>query len=193
MALQTHGLTEVQPSRHRFTVDQFHTMIEAGVFTEDDRLELVDGEIVEMSPIGTPHAACVRKLTNLLLVRLQGDALIDVQNPLRLTDRSEVYPDLTVLKHQTNFYADRIPNAQDALLVIEVSDSTLLYDRTVKLPRYAAAGVSEVWIVDPNAERVLVHRDPLDGVYGQVTEVNRDGALSVAALEGLELNLAETL
>ncbi|CAN5867436.1 Uma2 family endonuclease [soil metagenome] len=183
---------EIQPSRRRFTVDQSHTMMAAGVFTEDDRLELVKGEIVEMFPIGTPHATCVWKL-NYLLNASPRNLLIDIQNPLRLSDASEVYPDLMVLKYQANMYADRIPNAQDALLVIEVSDSTLLYDRTVKLPRYAAAGVAEVWIVDLNAERVLVHRDPLDGVYGQVAEVKKDGTLSVAAREGLELNLADIL
>ena len=192
MALPTYSTTEVQPSRRRFTVDQFHTMIAAGVFTEDDRLELVEGEIVEMSPIGSPHATCVRKLTN-LLVRLSESIIVDVQNPLRLSDTSEVYPDLLVLKYQDNFYADRIPNAKDTHLVIEVSDSTLFYDRTVKLPRYAEAGVAEVWIVDLNAERVLVHRDPLDGVYGRVEEVKKGSRLSVAALNGLELDLADIL
>ncbi len=185
-------MTEGQPSRHRFTVDQFHTMIEAGVFTEDDRLELVDGEIVEMSPIGSPHATCVRKLTN-LLVRLSESIIVDVQNPLSLSESSEVYPDLLVLKYQDNFYADHIPNAKDAHLVIEVSDSTLFYDRTVKLPHYAAAGVAEVWIVNLNAERVLVHRDPLDGVYGRVEEVKRGGKLNVMALGSLELDLADIL
>ena len=192
MALQTYSVTEVQPSRRRFTVDDFHAMIAAGVFTEDDRLELVDGEVVEMSPIGTPHATCVRKL-NYLLNTASQNLLIDVQNPLRLSDTSEVYPDLIVLEYQSNFYADRIPTARDTLLVIEVSDSTLLYDRTVKLPRYAAAGVSEVWIVDLNAERVWVHRGPLDGVYGQVEEVKKGGKLSVAALAGFELDLADIL
>ena len=179
-------------SRRRFTVTEFHAIIEAGVFGEDDRLELIDGEIVEMSPIDIPHATCVRKLTN-LLTRLSKTILIDVQNPLRLSERSEVYPDVTVLKYQPNLYADRIPGAQDALLVIEVSDSTLLFDRTVKLPRYAAAGVREVWVVDLKAQRVLVHRDPLDGVYGRVEEVKRGDKLGVAALDGLELDPADIL
>ena len=182
----------VQRSRRRFTVTEFHTIIGAGVFTEDDRLELIDGEIVEMPPIDIPHATCVRKLTH-VLARLSEKVLVDVQNPLRLSERSEVYPDLMVLKYRPNFYADRIPNAQDALLVIEVSDSTLLFDRTVKLPRYAEAGVLEVWIVDLKAQRVLVHRDPLDGVYGRVEEVKRGGKLSVATLSGLELDPADIL
>ena len=192
MALPTHSLTDTQPTRRRFTVSDFHTMIEAGVFTEDDRLELVDGEIVEMSPIGSPHATCVRKLNYLLNASPQ-NLVIDVQNPLRLSDTSEVYPDLIVFEYRADFYADRIPNAQDAHLVIEVSDSTLFYDRTVKLPRYAEAGVIEVWIVDLNAERVLVHRDPLDGVYGRVFEVKKGGTLSTSALGNLELSLADVL
>ncbi len=186
-------MTEVQPSRRRFTVADFHTMLEAGVFTEDDRLELVDGEVVEMSPIGRGHAACVRNLLNLFAGNLPKSVLLDAQNPLRLSDEREFYPDVLLLNRSQNIKAGNIPESGDVLLAVEVSDSTLLSDRTVKLPRYAEAGVAEVWIVDLNAERVLVHRDPLDGVYGRVEEVKKGSRLSVAALGGLELDLADIL
>ena len=188
---QTNNL-QAYPERKRFTVHDFHAMIEAGVFREDDRLELLEGEIVEMSPIGIPHATCVRKL-NHLLNKLVEDAIVDVQNPLRLTEASEIYPDVMVLKADPDLYADKIPTAQDTLLVIEVSDSTIKFDRTVKLSSYAEAGVPEVWIVDLQGERVLVHRTPLDGVYGQVKEVNKDEVLTIATLENAKLKVADIL
>lgn len=116
-----------------------------------------------------------------------------MQNPLRLSVSAEVYPDFLVLKPADNFYADRIPNADDALLVVEVSDSTLKFDRTPKLARYAEAGVPEVWIVDLKGERVLTHKRPLDGVYGDVNEYKSGDSLEVVALENASFNVDDIL
>ena len=184
------GLSPISPSRHLFSVETFNAMTEAGIFTEDDRLELLDGEIIEMTPVGTRHSSCVRLLTYLLSQATKN--ALDVQNPLILNGSSEVYPDLAVLKEAPQTYTKRKPNSEDVLLLVEVSDSTLHFDRTTKLPRYAAAGVPEVWIVDLQNERILTHKRPLDGVYGEVNEYKCGDKLSLEVLEA-SFEVAEIL
>lgn len=166
-------------------------MAEAGLLGEDDRLELVDGVIVEMAPIGNRHARCVRKLNELFhgaLDRVQ----IDIQNPLAVTDEDEFYPDVVLLERLTGGYS-KIPSVVEAILVIEVSDTTLEHDRRVKLPRYAEAGAKEVWIVDLPGSRVWVHRKPLDGDYGEVFEAASGDVLAVSGLPGMELRVDDIL
>ena len=187
---QTDSLPQAYPQRKRFTVHDFHTMIEAGMFHEDDRLELVDGEILEMTPIGRKHVVCVRRLTTFFARNLPEDVFLDVQNPLSLTEEREYYPDLMLLRTTANRDED-IAAPDDVLLAVEVSDSTLRFDRTVKLPSYAEAGMPEVWIVDLQQERILVHCDPLDGVYGQVEEIKKTDKLTVKALGDAELTVAD--
>ncbi len=167
-------------------------MAEAGVLREDDRLELVDGEIVEMAPIGHRHATCVRKMTE-RLTRERKRWLVDVHNPLSVSPRDELYPDLVLLRPRDDRYAGGIPSVADALLVIEVADTTLRYDRTVKLARYAAAGVQEVWIVDLEGARVWVHRKPLEGDYGEVFEARAGEIVTISAVPGFELAVDDIL
>ena len=186
---QTDSL-QAYPERKRFTVHDFHAMIEAGVFHEDDRLELIDGEIIKMTPIGKRHVVCVRRLTTFFARNLPQDVFLDVQNPLYLAEGREFYPDLMLLRQTANTNED-IAEPSDVLLAVEVSDTTLRFERTVKLPSYAEAGVPGVWIIDLRNERVLIHRDPLDGVYGRVEEVNKAETLTVAALENVELEVAD--
>ncbi len=164
--------------RRLFTAEEFRGMAATGLLREDDRLELVDGVIVEMAPIGHRHAACVRKL-NELFHPILDQVHIDVQNPLGISPQHDFYPDVVLLQRREDAYASVIPEAADALLVIEVADTTLQYDRGVKLPRYAAAGAREVWIIDLVGKCIWVHRRPLDGDYGEV----------FAAREGEVLNL----
>lgn len=140
--------------RHRVTVDEFHKMGEAGVFTEDDRVELVDGEMVDMAPIGSRHASVVKRLTNLLATLAQGSAIVSAQDPLRLAPHSELEPDFMLLKPRADFYSEAHPGAEDVLLLIEVCDTSVLYDREVKLPLYARYGVAEVWLIDLDARTV---------------------------------------
>ena len=144
--------------RYRFNVDEFARMGEAGVFT--DRVELIDGDVLEMSPIGSPHAGTVNRLNELLVTRLAGRATVIVQNPIRLDRHTEPQSDLVVARRRKNFYTDRHPEPADVLLVIEVADSSLRYDRTEKTPRYARAGIPETWLVDIQAGTVTVHADP---------------------------------
>ena len=142
--------------RHRVTVDEFHKMGEAGVFMEDDRVELIDGEMVDMAPIGSRHASVVKRLNNLLATLAPGRAIVSAQDPLRLAPHSEPEPDIMLLKPRADFYSEAHPDAQDVLLLIEVCDTTVHYDREVKLPLYARHGVVEVWLIDLEARTVEI-------------------------------------
>ncbi len=165
--------------RHRFTVNDYYRMAEAGILTEDDRVELLDGEIVEMAPIGSRHAACVERLNWLLKERITEHVEgIRIQQPVRLSTDAEPQPDVAVVRFREDFYRLRHPGPDEILLLIEVADSSLDIDRAIKLPRYAKAGVPVVWIVDLNAETVEVATGP--GPDGFTTQqVMRDKDLLV--------------
>jgi Uma2 family endonuclease len=163
---------------HRFTVDEYHRMGEAGVLHEDDRVELLDGQIVQMTPIGIRHAACVNRL-NALIIGLAGtQATVSIQNPLILGEHEEPQPDVAVLRYRADGYQTGHPRALDTLLVVEVADTSLAYDRDVKVPRYARAGVPEVWLVDLAADRIEVYRQPAAERYADVRAASRGEMLS---------------
>ena len=138
----------MEMTRRRFCVREYFMMAEAGVFGEDDRVELVDGEFVDMAAIGSRHAGCVTCLTTLFTQRAGDRVFVSVQNPLQLDPITVFQPDLAILRPRDDFYMDSHPTPEDVLLVIEVSDSSVDYDRNVKIPKYALAGVSEVWQVN---------------------------------------------
>jgi Uma2 family endonuclease len=150
----------IQLARRLFTVDEYERMVEAGILGEDDRVELLDGEIVEMSPIGSRHAACVNRLNRLLARVVGNQAIVSIQNPIRLGRRSELQPDLALLQPRADFYAQAHPEPEDVLLVIEVADTTQTIDRERKLPLYAKAGIVQVWLVDLAAEVIDDYRMP---------------------------------
>ena len=150
----------VQVLRRRFTVDEYYRMAEAGILHEDDRIELIEGEIVEMAPIGSRHAANVTRLNSLFNQKLWPEALISVQNPIRLDEHSEPQSDVTLLRPRPDFYASAHPGPQDILLVVEVADTSIAYDRGVKLPLYARHGIPEVWLVSLDEKVVEVYRGP---------------------------------
>lgn len=179
--------------RRRFTVDEYHRMAEAGVLHEDDRVELLDGEVVLMSPIGPPHAACVNRLNHALTRRVGDDAIVSVQNPVRLDRHSEPQPDLLLLRPREDFYASATPRPEDVLLAIEVGDSSVRFDREVKAPLYARAGIGELWLVDVGARDVRVCRRPGEAGYGDVTVKRGDDAWSPEALPGVSIALREIL
>ena len=180
--------------RHRFTLDEYHRMGETGILDEGARVELIEGEIVEMTPIGPVHASVVARLTALLVPRLGGRAILWPQNPLVLEGQtSEFQPDLILLRPKADFYRSGNPGPADALLVVEVMDSSRLRDRRVKLPIYARAGAAEVWLVDVNAEEVELYRRPADRGYEQRQVVGRSGALAPEAFPDLVLRVAEIL
>ena len=179
-------------SRHRFTVDDYHAIARAGILTKDDRVELLDGEIVKKMTIGSRHAACVDRLTRLFVQQLGDRAVVRIQNPIQLDDYSEPEPDISLLRPKEDFYAEAHPMPEDVQLVIEVADTTLGRDRIVKIPLYARAGIQEIWIVDLVARRIELFRRPSKDNYGKFRVVD-DGALSPVAFPELELSIGELL
>lgn len=179
-------------SRRRFDVDEYHRMLEAGILTEDDRVELLDGEIVQMHSIGSRHGACVAGLTRTFVKALDGRAVIGIQNPVRLSQFSEPEPDVSVLKPRIDLYASETPRAEHVLLLIEVADSSLRLDKTIKLPLYAAADIPELWIVDLVSDVVQVHRAPTKHGYTEIGSHVAD-TLSPLAFPELQLDVQQIL
>src|SRR5919106_5077962 len=179
---------------HRFTAKDFHRMVEAGILHEDDRVELLHGEIVDMPPRGPGHAVGVNRLLNVFLP-LQGwrKAIISVQNPIHLAEHSEPQPDLALLKPRPDFYAQGHPTPQEVLLVIEVMESSVGYDREVKVPLYARFGIPETWLVDVEQGLIEVYREPGSEGYRQVRTLRRGKRLSPQAFPELLLTVDELL
>ena len=182
VAAERERVTDVQ--RYRFTVDEFARMGEAGIFTEDDRVELIDGEILEMTPIGPLHAWIAGRLNELIVTRLAGKMHVRIQNPVRLGSHTEPQPDLVVAR-RIDAYAERHPGPDDILLVIEVADSSLRYDRLEKVPRYGKAGIPETWLVDVDAVAVTVHTDPGPNGYARQQVRRRGDELAAASVPEL--------
>jgi Uma2 family endonuclease len=178
-----------QLTRWRFTVHDYHRMGEAGILHEDDRVELIEGELVEMTAIGTRHFSCVNRLTRMLVMKGGDEAIVSVQNPVRLNEYNEPQPDLTVIRPRD--YRESLPTPEDVLLLIEVSDTTLAYDRGVKLPLYARAGIREVWIVDLPGETIERYTDPLKEGYRGADRLRRGQTLESLSLPGLTPSVDE--
>lgn len=193
MSVQEPEAVSVQVTRRSFTVAEYERMGQAGIFSPEERVELVCGEIIKMSPIGKRHAAVVGRLTRVLTLLLQHVALVWVQNPIRLDDYSEPQPDLVVLKFRPDFYENSLPTPEDVLLVIEVSDTTLDYDRKVKVPLYARSAIPETWVVNLPEERIEVYADPVGGAYQTADSYASDEELQASALAALRLSVAEVL
>lgn len=148
---------------HRWSVDEFHRMAQSGLLDESDRVELINGELVDMAPIGSRHAFYVDRLAECLGGGPSASHMVRVQNPIGLDERSEPQPDISLVKRAN--YADRHPTAADILLIVEVSDTTLEYDRDVKLTLYARHGIPEVWLLDVRAGELTVWQQPVEGQY----------------------------
>ena len=183
----------VQVARRLFTVHEYYKMAQAGILHEDDRVELIEGEIVEMAPIGSRHAACVNRLNSTLSQSLGERAIVGVQNPIRLSEHSEPQPDLALLRAHPDFYSDAHPGPEDVLLVIEVADTTEDYDRGVKMPLYARSGILEAWLVDLAGGIIEVYRGPTPEGYQEVQRVQRGEGISVQAFPDVALAADEVL
>ena len=155
----------VELKKRLLTTEAYHLMIEAGILTEDDKVELLNGEIIEMSPIKNPHKGIVNWFTNYLSQLLAGKAVISPQNPIKLGDYSEPEPDITLCKFDKNFYRDKDTTVEDIIVVIEVADSTLYKDREIKLPIYAENGIPAYWIVNLPDEQVEMYSNPMGKLY----------------------------
>jgi Uma2 family endonuclease len=184
---QQTGNMVAPPVRRPFTVAEYDRLIAAGILQEDERVELIDGEIVEMAPISIRHAARVNVLSALFLRRVGDLASVSVQNPIQLGERSEPQPDVTLLRRRADHYASALPTAADILLLIEVADSSLEYDRTVKLPLYAQAGIPEVWIVNLAENVIEAHTQPEQGAYTHAQRAARGETLTATTLPDLRV------
>jgi Uma2 family endonuclease len=170
--------------RHLWTVDEYHRMGEAGILTEDDRVELIEGELIERAPIGSEHVAASNALTRLLVLAVGDNGIVSVGNPVRLTQRSEPQPDFTVLKPRDD-YRTMLPRPEDTMLAVEVANTSLNYDRNVKLALYARSLIPEVWIVNLAAQEVEIYRSPVGDLYTSVVRAGRSDTLTIAAVPGV--------
>ena len=188
------GLPEEFDARiHKYTVEEYHVMGEAGILTRDARVELIDGEIVLMPPVGSPHQETVDTLNELLVSTFSGVARVRVQGPVHLRDRGEPEPDLMLLRRRAGFYRSAHPEPANTLLVIEVSDTTLRFDRNTKVPYYAQHGIAEVWLVNLPEEVIEVYRNPEGGVYQESIRLERGDTLSAQAFPDVQLTVEEML
>lgn len=175
------------------TADEYERMGVAGIFPPDARLELIEGEIYEMSPIGSPHAACVKFLGGLLNRLFGGTHIVSVQDPVRLNDFSEPQPDVALLRWRDDFYRGAHPTPADVLLVVEVADTTVAADRGVKLPLYARSGVPEAWLVNIPEGVVEVYSDPSGGAYQRAEVFGRGLAARSHTVDGLAADVTDLL
>jgi Uma2 family endonuclease len=179
--------------RYRFNVNEYHKMIEAGIFGEDDRVELIHGEIYVMSPINPRHAGHVNRLVQLFYQRLGNRVLVGPQNPIQTVDDSEPQPDVTLLIPRHDSYSQSHPTPADVLLVVEVADSTLEYDRNVKAPLYARAGIRELWLVNLIDNRLEVYRDPDPQEYRERRLFRSGDTIAALAFPETTFSVAEIL
>lgn len=182
---------QIEP--RRFNVTEYYKMAKAGILKPDDRVELIDGEIIKMGAIGSPHAACVSRLVRLLSKTVGDTAIVSPQNPIRLDDFSEPVPDIALLKLRDDYYGAHHPKPTDTLLVIEVADSSLLKDRNIKAPLYARASIAEVWLVNIPKEIIEVYTGALNGKYRKCRKFKRREVVKSPAIEGLALKVNEIL
>jgi Uma2 family endonuclease len=166
-------------ARKTWSVEEYEEMIEKGILDKNDHVELIRGEIVNMTPIGMRHAACVTILSSLFYELVGAKATVSVQNPVLLLNHSEPQPDIALLRDHPRAYVRRRPTSTDIILLVEVSDTTLKTDRTIKVPLYAEAGVPEVWIVNLEEDVIEVYTQPEGSQYGEMHSVGRGGTVNL--------------
>ncbi len=183
----------VQLLRRLFTITEYHKMIEIGMFPENDRLELITGELIQMSPIGSRHAACVDRLSELFFFSLGRRVIVRVQNPVILNENSEPQPDIALLRRRSDFYQNGNPQPADILLLVEVADTSIAYDRTVKIPLYAQHHIPEVWLIDLNQTSLEIYRDADGNTYQTVQQISPGASVNILAFPDVTFNSSEIL
>lgn len=181
------------PARKIFTVREYHKMIDAGVFVGNSDWELIEGEIVKKMTVGDYHISCVNRLNMFFAVKLAGKAIVSVQNPVVISDVSEPEPDVTILRFREDFYASGKATAKDVLLLIEVSDSTVSYDRSTKIALYGEAGVSEVWLVNLPRQILEVYTEPQNGKYKVVKKVGKNETVAPQLMPEIKMKVSEII
>jgi Uma2 family endonuclease len=176
-------------SRHKLSLDEFHRMIEAGIFTPEQRIELLEGELFDMPPIGPAHSSKTNRLTRILVQAVGSKGIVSVQNPIMLGENSEPQPDVTVLRPREDFYEATHPSAEDVLLVVEIADTTMVHDRSYKVPLYARWGIPEAWLIDVTRSQLEIHRQPKQGRYCQIHLAQADEHIALSQLPEVEIAL----
>ena len=182
-----------EPVKRLFTVSEYHSLAEAGILTEDDRVELIEGEIFQMAPIGNRHAGCVKRLNRLFSSGLGDRVLLGVQDPIVVDDHSEPEPDISVLRPRPDDYSTSHPTPEDIFLVVEVADSSAPFDRFKKIPVYARNGIPEVWLIDLTTDRIEVYREPSAMSYRDVRQLKAGDRLVPLTFPDLVLEVGEIL
>ena len=183
----------VQPQPRLFTIDDYFAMADAGILGPEERVELIDGVVITMPPIGNPHNASVDKSNRNLVISVGTRGIVRTQGSIVLNDRSMPQPDLVLLREREDFYASQRVGPEDILLLIEVSDSSADYDRNVKLPRYAEAGIPEVWLAIIPEGIVEAHTEPAGGRYTQMRTFRPGDAVSPACFPDIALPVTDIL
>lgn len=186
-------MTKTLITPRAFTVDEYYRMAQVGILGPEERVELLEGRIFALPPKTPPHASTVTMMNQLFHQNLGGTAIVSVHNPVRLDRYSEPEPDVSLLEPREDFYASRHPGPDDALLLVEVADTTADSERSVKIPLYAGAGIPEVWLVNLPAGRIEVYRKPGGGAYAEVTSVSRSKTLTPLLLPDAQLSVADVL
>jgi Uma2 family endonuclease len=184
---------ETEVSKKLFTVDEYYRMGEAGIFHPEARLELIEGEIIEMSPVGDRHIACVNRATAFFTARLAGKVMVSVQNPVRLSRYTEPQPDILLARPRADYYAGKRISPEDTFLVIEISDTTVRYDRNRKMPLYAKSGVPELWIENLQEDVILVYRNPGPETFSTSLVFHRGESVSLTAFPEIVFTVDELL
>jgi Uma2 family endonuclease len=184
---------ELHIPRHRLTVDEYYRMAELGILPPDARVELIEGEIIDMTPQGSGHSSIISRLNERLVAAVGSNAIVRCQMPIRLGRRSEPEPDFALVKRRADHYAGAHPVADDVLLIIEISNTTVSYDRFIKMPLYARHGIVEAWLLDIPAGRLHLFRTPRDGEFIDVSAVERPGAVCPVALPAIPIDLSGVL
>lgn len=179
----------VQTQRRLFTVQEYHLMSEAGVFANHERVELIEGEIIQMAAIGKRHAARVDRLADLFYDNVRTSAIVRVQNPICLDDKSEPQPDIALVQRRADFYEESLPNTEDILLLVEVADSTVDFDSDVKVPNYARSGIKEVWLWDLEVNCLEVYREPTANGYTSIQKFERGEIVSPLAFPDFQVSV----
>ena len=177
------------PERMRISADRYQKMVATGVLTKYDRVELIDGDMINMAPIGPPHSAVVARLTRLFVLSLGDAAIVSPGGSVKLGDYSVPQPDLMLLKPRTDFYVAQIPTPPDVLLLVEVSDSSLSFDQGTKRALYARYGVAEYWVVNIPGKRVHAYREPTADGYRQALERSLSDTVSPRALPAVQVTV----
>ena len=182
-----------QLDRYKFDVDAYYRLAEIGILKPDERVELIEGQIIQKAHITPPHAACTARLNMFLHERMSQSAIVSIHNPVRLNEYSEPEPDVALLRRRADFYAEAHPKPADTLMIIEVADATVDFDRKVKVPLYARSAIPEVWLIDLQQETIELYAQPMGGAYQIQRQARRGAQLTAETIPQLSLDVDAVL